>query len=1279
MWAPDSVEPAQIDKALRSNHRMTARVELWSDGTQVTAAAPYTDGVVTDQLGSENIGIGVRRSLALTVPPTPQWLRWLTLPGLEVRPYRGIDLGGGDTVVECPLGVYPIRVPEQERPITAIQFKADDYYSWVVDDTLTQPVQVPYGWTRNAIAWLLYGADPEHVQILTTSEMVAPSVWYTKTRHDAVVDLAQSIGCEVYIDRIGTPVIAPSRVLGAATGNLVGLAEGFKRTPNWAKVYNIVAATSTDSSLKLPVATVGLGWDTHPASPSNLGNRRRPLYRVYTYSSPLITTYDQAMAAADTILARVSALAETYSFTGIPDPRIDAGDSVIIPTVDDGWKVAQVASVTHPLTSDGKQVIGTIASNVYGSTDLLTPPPFAPGHIPPSSTLRIVAAPFTGAGLLTAATVITIPPGGAAFTEDLPTHPGLYLFSGLTVDPTYPGLYSVPGVLSEDPSYPGLYAVPGGSVSAAFTGAGVLTVSTVRRGNVTSLFTATGAFTATTTKVVVGSASVSALFTASASLSVAVVTATSLGVVAATFNAVGVFTAANVVQRRVVTAPFTATGVFTASVVNSTPVGFVHPGVLLSQPMITFTAANIGNSPWAARWATLLSRTNDQDPDNNVGVAFSSLSWVAHPVPNPISSGTNGGRWGMYTDGMAAWIDALAFVYTGDRVRGQKAVTIINSWMHTLVSIPFNSGNVPTGTSDGKLLAGWTGELFSRSAEVLRYLWNPTTTGADVDLDVTACIDKFTNIFYPAIKDGWVGGGANWLTTMCAATVNIGVFCDSPTMFQQGIDNWRSWASAYAYRSGDVNKHPVLVNLPHAAKGTSFDSDTANRANFISQEWDTPTATAPWPTGIWSETGRDSFHCAMGFGSLTNAAETAWHQGVDLYGEQGGRLISTMEKFARIIVTSAVDGDTTPPDYSAVWSGTFVPGSSNSTRATFEAIYNHYVGRMGASMPDTLDMLTRFTRGGTYIANLHLTGEAVTHRQNTAGRAYGNVMPVGDEPGWQQVTAVDFTTAVPIGGFVAAQSGALTTAGLAGYNAYGAGLPGGPLLEMYPEGWHSTDLSGLYSPQKCVSVLTNVKGSNGVLDIYCHTITVGAETLPGAAVVHPISTIGDPQRLGPYFRYGFRMRTTGFNGTGYHVVPLTIDSNNWPAYGELDWPECDPNEGGLISGWYHRADPGGSQEQIPSDGGRNRISDWHTYWVESLPGRVNFYLDDALMLTSTTMTPTQALYFVLQIESTTGTAAGTSGHVQFDWVVAYQQATGIPGGLFPDSGVLTDAGRTLRI
>ena len=71
---------------------------MWSAGVLVTEDAPFVNGSVTDTW----VMVGVRRNLALTVAPSVDWLKWLELPLLELRPYRGIQYKRGE-VVECPL------------------------------------------------------------------------------------------------------------------------------------------------------------------------------------------------------------------------------------------------------------------------------------------------------------------------------------------------------------------------------------------------------------------------------------------------------------------------------------------------------------------------------------------------------------------------------------------------------------------------------------------------------------------------------------------------------------------------------------------------------------------------------------------------------------------------------------------------------------------------------------------------------------------------------------------------------------------------------------------------------------------------------------------------------------------------------------------------------------------------------------------------------------------------------------------------------------------------
>lgn len=290
------------------------------------------------------------------------------------------------------------------------------------------------------------------------------------------------------------------------------------------------------------------------------------------------------------------------------------------------------------------------------------------------------------------------------------------------------------------------------------------------------------------------------------------------------------------------------------------------------------------------------------------------------------------------------------------------------------------------------------------------------------------------------------------------------------------------------------------------------------------------------------------------------------------------------------------------------------------------------------------DRLAR-TVGGSIF---HVTREPVP----------STMMPTGDLPGWRQVLAEDFTRPVPVGGFVANQQGVLMPAGVDGYQAYGAGRVGGNELRAYPDGWNTTHKTSFYAPSKTLSVRDDVAGADGVLDIHHHTSTPRGGTVAkplAAAVWFPLAAYSGAFRIGPFVRAEYRMRTTGWNRlnpTNYHVVPLFIGSP-WPAKGEIDYAEGDAAEDAPVRGWYHRADPNGSQEQILGPDGAV-MGDWHVYTIEWTPTEVRFYLDWQLIKTATVMVPQDPMAFVLQFEATsTAPESTTAGHVQIDWVTLY--------------------------
>lgn len=146
--------------------------------------------------------------------------------------------------------------------------------------------------------------------------------------------------------------------------------------------------------------------------------------------------------------------------------------------------------------------------------------------------------------------------------------------------------------------------------------------------------------------------------------------------------------------------------------------------------------------------------------------------------------------------------------------------------------------------------------------------------------------------------------------------------------------------------------------------------------------------------GETSETLRDIYHTEFGFGSLVQAAETAWGQNVDLYGEAGYALAAALELHARIINAGLSNDESMlpagfkffssmpkpPAGCSWRWDGGAQLWSSFNSQnqkcsdlkdgikyivgvkhlpTGWELAYNHYVGRSGMKMPETAKLLSR--------------------------------------------------------------------------------------------------------------------------------------------------------------------------------------------------------------------------------------------------------------------------------------------------------------------------------
>ncbi len=361
-----TVSSAFLD-ALRHPHAAVSVVEAWRGGKRVASNLPVEGGEVTVDAGSK-----VRRSLSVTLAAEPGLWDKLSPVGTELAVHRGIRFPNGQVEL-IPLGVFVIDVQKMGyAPNGRLALTAPDRWVRVQRARFERPsASVRGARTRDEMSRLVGAAVPGVPRTATaTSRTRLPPVVWERDRDKAVEDMGRSIGAEALFDGHGHAVIRdvstlaqPSKWLvdASATGVLLGA----DRERNRQRTYNVVVVSSerTDGRPPFPPQVVA---DTDRKSPTYVGG---PFGRVpYFYTSPLLTTAEQAQAAGRSILDRVRGLAAQLTLESVVNPSLDAGDvlDVLLPPERRGLARPVerhiIDRLTVPLTPDGSQTILTRSS-----------------------------------------------------------------------------------------------------------------------------------------------------------------------------------------------------------------------------------------------------------------------------------------------------------------------------------------------------------------------------------------------------------------------------------------------------------------------------------------------------------------------------------------------------------------------------------------------------------------------------------------------------------------------------------------------------------------------------------------------------------------------------------------------------------------------------------------------------------------------------------------------------------------------------------------------------
>jgi len=265
-------------------------------------------------------------------------------------------------------------------------------------------------------------------------------------------------------------------------------------------------------------------------------------------------------------------------------------------------------------------------------------------------------------------------------------------------------------------------------------------------------------------------------------------------------------------------------------------------------------------------------------------------------------------------DATAAYLQAVLWWITGDHRYADNSIRVMNTYSHQLKG--YTLSNAP-------LQAAWSGEMWPRAAEIIRY----SHAGWKAE-DVQAFSDMLTKLNLPLIHDGSPKNG-NWELSMVEAMMGIAVFTDDRTLLDYAEKMWHERVPAYFYNFKIDGDH--AKPLPRGTDRTTWNGQTIFDAST---------------SGIAQETCRDLGHTGYGIAATLNAAETAHIQGDKLYESEETRLITAMEFDAHLLLR-------TEPVPTAVCGGTVHYGDGN----TLGIGYNEYHKRLGQSLPETRQWL----------------------------------------------------------------------------------------------------------------------------------------------------------------------------------------------------------------------------------------------------------------------------------------------------------------------------------
>lgn len=347
---------------------------------------------------------------------------------------------------------------------------------------------------------------------------------------------------------------------------------------------------------------------------------------------------------------------------------------------------------------------------------------------------------------------------------------------------------------------------------------------------------------------------------------------------------------------------------------------FIHPGGINAKAELDFVKGriNAGAQPWKGEF--------DRLKESEYATRAAHAKKTIHSATRDAEVSRD--------DAIAAYAQALIWYFSDEAAAAKGSISILNSWS--------DLQGFTAGSDQDRLQAGWIGSVFASAAEIMRGHpdWPPH--------DVIRFQAMFRRAFYPQLLTASTWNG-NVDLTQIDALIAISVFNEDPENFQKALERLKTRNRAFFYLKSDGPR-------PMPIAGDGGDPQAF---------WSNP---KQWIDGLTQETCRDNgHHSQFALGSALHAAETAWHQGVDVYSENQERYTAAMELLAAQFLAGSMlgvsDNDTPTADRYDAW----------------EIGYNHYHRRKGVTLPNTKKLIEEQIRIKAPRAVWNLAFDMLTH------------------------------------------------------------------------------------------------------------------------------------------------------------------------------------------------------------------------------------------------------------------------------------------------------------